>query len=112
MTRRCIVSSASNFNSINAENAENKQLLILITQRCAWRYIRPYTPQVKMGGNILFTNGDTQRIRSRFVDVECPAGRAGRVRFAPTPVQNAVWSIGRRRGRRTTSICTIFLRTL
>ena len=55
---------------------------------------------------------NTQRIRSRFVDVECPAGRAGRVRFAPTPVQNAVWSIGRRRGRRTTSICTIFLRTL
>jgi len=35
---------------------------------------------------------DTQRIRSRFAGVECAAVRwAERIRFAPTPVQNALW---------------------
>jgi len=29
---------------------------------------------------------------SRFAGAECVAGWAGRVRFAPTPVQNALWS--------------------
>ena len=36
---------------------------------------------------------NTQRIRSRFAGVECVAGWAGRIRFAPTPVQNALWSV-------------------
>ena len=61
---------------------------------------------------IVFKVLNTQRIRSRFAGFECAAGWAECVRFAPTPVQNAMWSIGRRRGRRTTSICTIFLCTL